>query len=123
MITLAYDHDIWYTRFYNKAYKELFFMKDMSSAPQTEDSRSVQYVSDCYRFGWLLFLALRIHSVCNFNLVTCTNGLVSILVSFSSSSFNYSWFSFSIFLFIPNEACFCASLYLSQSVSTDEVYI
>ncbi|XP_008797098.2 retinoblastoma-related protein-like isoform X2 [Phoenix dactylifera] len=67
------------SRFYNKAYKEFFLLKDVSNAQQTEDSRSAQYVSDCYRFGWLLFLALRIHSVSHFNLVTCTNGLVSIL--------------------------------------------
>ncbi|KAH9752333.1 retinoblastoma-related protein 1 [Citrus sinensis] len=38
------------------------------------------YVSDYHRFGWLLFLALRIHAFSRFkDLVTCTNGLVSIL--------------------------------------------
>ncbi|XP_029122241.1 retinoblastoma-related protein isoform X2 [Elaeis guineensis] len=67
------------SRFYSKAYKEFFLLKNISNAQQTEDSRSAQYVSDCHRFGWLLFLALRIHSVGHFNLVTCTNGLVSIL--------------------------------------------
>ncbi|KAK9152449.1 hypothetical protein Syun_010758 [Stephania yunnanensis] len=36
---------------------------------------------DYLRFGWLLFLALRVHSFSRFkDLVTCTNGLVSILV-------------------------------------------
>lgn len=39
------------------------------------------YVSDYHRFGWLLFLALRVHAFSRFkDLVTCTNGLVSILV-------------------------------------------
>ncbi|KAH9686368.1 retinoblastoma-related protein 1 [Citrus sinensis] len=38
------------------------------------------YISDYHRFGWLLFLALRIHAFSRFkDLVTCTNGLVSIL--------------------------------------------
>lgn len=38
--------------------------------------------SDYYRFGWLLFLALRVHvfRVCK-DLVSCTHGLVSVLVS------------------------------------------
>lgn len=40
------------------------------------------YISDYHRFGWLLFLALRMHAFGRFkDLVTCTNGLVSILVS------------------------------------------
>ncbi|KAK6920509.1 Retinoblastoma-associated protein, A-box [Dillenia turbinata] len=43
-------------------------------------SNSAGNVSDYHRFGWLLFLALRIHAFSRFkDLVTCTNGLVSIL--------------------------------------------
>ncbi|KAK9133916.1 hypothetical protein Scep_013444 [Stephania cephalantha] len=42
---------------------------------------------DYLRFGWLLFLALRVHSFSRFkDLVTCTNGLVSILVTTSPLS-------------------------------------
>ncbi|KAG8657616.1 hypothetical protein MANES_03G097800v8 [Manihot esculenta] len=37
-------------------------------------------MSEYYRFGWLLFLALRVHAFSRFkDLVTCTNGLVSVL--------------------------------------------
>ncbi|KAH9320950.1 hypothetical protein KI387_015589, partial [Taxus chinensis] len=41
-------------------------------------------VSIYLRFGWMLFLALRIHVFSQFKgLVTCTNGLVSILTNIS----------------------------------------
>ena len=38
--------------------------------------------SEYYRFGWFLFLALRVHvfRMCK-DLVSCTHGLVSVLVS------------------------------------------
>ncbi|WOG90025.1 hypothetical protein DCAR_0209266 [Daucus carota subsp. sativus] len=51
-------------RHYKRAFHELFLVKD----------------SDYFRFGWLLFLALRVHAFSRFkDLVTCSNGLVSIL--------------------------------------------
>lgn len=73
-------------RYYKRAYQELFLPNDASSGQDSVVSSSVGYVSDYHRFGWLLFLALRIHAFSRFkDLVTCTNGLVSILVS----SFTY----------------------------------
>lgn len=58
----------------------------MTSDAKTDNQLAVAtasgYVSDYHRFGWLLFLALRAHVFSRFmDLVTCTNGLVSILVS------------------------------------------
>lgn len=51
---------------------------------QLADSSMTGYVSKYHRFGWLLFLALRVHVFGRFRaLVTCTNGLISILVSHS----------------------------------------
>nr|XP_010908926.1 retinoblastoma-related protein [Elaeis guineensis] len=68
------------SRYYKRAYQELFLPNDASSGQHSVVSNSVGYVSDYHRFGWLLFLALRIHAFSRFkDLVTCTNGLVSIL--------------------------------------------
>lgn len=70
------------TRFYDKAFGEFFSTSNMRRKDQdSAASGSVGNVQDFYRFGWLLFLALRTHvfTHCK-NLVICTNGLVSILV-------------------------------------------
>lgn len=67
------------SRHYKRAYRELFLSTDpnVSKQPSTSDTENV---SDYHRFGWLLFLALRIHVFSRFkDLVTCTNGLVSVL--------------------------------------------
>ncbi|KAK1372315.1 hypothetical protein POM88_028508 [Heracleum sosnowskyi] len=63
-------------RYYKRAYNELFLAKDTNIDKQS----TVGIESDYHRFGWLLFLALRAHAFSRFkDLVTCTNGLVSIL--------------------------------------------
>ncbi|KAL6661040.1 hypothetical protein ACP70R_000424 [Stipagrostis hirtigluma subsp. patula] len=61
------------SRCYKRAYQELFLSNDAkSSEPNTG--------SDYYRFGWLLFLVLRIQTFGKFrDLVTSTNELVSVL--------------------------------------------
>jgi len=55
----------------------------VSTDANIENKSSVtNRVSECHRFGWLLFLALRVHAFSRFkDLVTCTNGLISIMVS------------------------------------------
>ncbi|KAK9139806.1 hypothetical protein Scep_009487 [Stephania cephalantha] len=62
------------SKYYKRAYREFFLSGDSSSKGTTS------VVPDYHRFGWLMFLALRVHSFSRFkDLVTCTNGLVSIL--------------------------------------------
>ncbi|KAJ6850470.1 retinoblastoma-related protein isoform X1 [Iris pallida] len=67
------------SRHYRRAYLD-FFIGESKSGQDSTDSSSSGFVSDYHRFGWLLFLALRTHAFSRFkDLVTCTNGLVSIL--------------------------------------------
>ncbi|EEF32393.1 retinoblastoma-related protein isoform X2 [Ricinus communis] len=64
------------SRHYKRAYRELFLTSDANVDKQS----ATAYMSDYHRFGWLLFLALRVHAFSRFkDLVTCTNGLVSVL--------------------------------------------
>ncbi|XP_050232092.1 retinoblastoma-related protein [Mercurialis annua] len=68
------------SRHYKRAYRELFLTSDGNVDKQLAVSSDTTYVSDYHRFGWLLFLALRVHAFSRFkDLVTCTNGLVSVL--------------------------------------------
>ncbi|XP_054811120.1 retinoblastoma-related protein [Prosopis cineraria] len=67
------------SKYYKRAFGEFFLANDVieknSAVAKTGD-----YASQYHRFGWLLFLALRVHAFSRFkDLVTCTNGLVSIL--------------------------------------------
>lgn len=65
------------SKYYKRAFKALFL--DNVDA-QSAVANSAEYIANCHRFGWLLFLALRVHAFSRFkDLVTCTNGLVSIL--------------------------------------------
>ncbi|WOL12603.1 retinoblastoma-related protein-like [Canna indica] len=65
-------------KFYNRGFQEFFSILNTRSKDQA--SNNTENVLDFYRFGWLLFLALRTHAFTNCkNLVMCTNGLVSIL--------------------------------------------
>lgn len=74
-----YLYQIFFTRHYKRAFHELLSVKDTDIDKQS----AVSDVSDYFRFGWLLFLALRVHAFSRFkDLVTCSNGLVSILVSY-----------------------------------------
>ncbi|KAM0947141.1 putative transcription repressor RB family [Dioscorea sansibarensis] len=67
------------SRYYRQAYQE-FFNPSQSSGQHSAFCNNKGYISDYHRFGWLLFLALRVHAFSQFkDLVTCTNGLVSIL--------------------------------------------
>ncbi|KAL6900705.1 hypothetical protein ACP4OV_005381 [Aristida adscensionis] len=63
------------SRYYKRAYQELFLTNDSKSSEP-----NIQQASDYYRFGWLLFLVLRVQTFGRFkDLVTSTNGLVSVL--------------------------------------------
>ncbi|XP_011086897.2 retinoblastoma-related protein isoform X2 [Sesamum indicum] len=65
---------------YERAYRELFAIVDANNDKHQTVANSSVCGSDYYRFGWLLFLALRVHvfRLCK-DLVTCTHGLVSVL--------------------------------------------
>lgn len=68
------------SKYYKRVYREFFLTSDSNADKQPAVTSSTGYVSDYHRFGWLLFLALRVHVFSRFkDLVTCTNGLVSIL--------------------------------------------
>ncbi|KAG4203407.1 hypothetical protein ERO13_A05G399400v2 [Gossypium hirsutum] len=65
---------------YKRAFWELFMTSDANIEKQQNPTSPPDYVSECHRFGWLLFLALRVHAFSRFkDLVTCANGFVSIL--------------------------------------------
>ncbi|KAF6134022.1 hypothetical protein GIB67_038313 [Kingdonia uniflora] len=64
---------------YKNAYQEFFSANDRNGDKST-DNRMTGHPSDYHRFGWLLFLALRVHAFSRFkDLVTCTTGLVAVL--------------------------------------------
>ncbi|XP_056844873.1 retinoblastoma-related protein 1-like isoform X2 [Raphanus sativus] len=66
------------SKYYKRGYREFFLTYDANAEKNSANSAS--YLPDSYRFGWLLFLALRNHAFSRFkDLVTCTNGLVSVL--------------------------------------------
>lgn len=70
-------------RYYKRAYQEFFLTSDANGGKISASKGSTGYVSDYHRFGWLLFLALRVHAFSRFkDLLTCSNGLVSVLVSY-----------------------------------------
>ncbi|CAD6245819.1 unnamed protein product [Miscanthus lutarioriparius] len=67
------------SRHYKRAYQELFSSNDGKCSDNSSESNN-QEASDYYRFGWLLFLVLRIQTFSRFkDLVTSTNELVSVL--------------------------------------------
>eukprot|EP00268_Persea_americana_P048522 TRINITY_DN5135_c0_g1_i2.p1 TRINITY_DN5135_c0_g1~~TRINITY_DN5135_c0_g1_i2.p1 ORF type:complete len:1002 (-),score=177.72 TRINITY_DN5135_c0_g1_i2:206-3211(-) len=68
------------SKYYKREYREFFDMTDLKDVKHLADANSTSHASEYHRFGWLLFLALRIHAFSRFkDLVTCTNGLISIL--------------------------------------------
>jgi len=78
----AFDNIFTAFRYYKRAYQELFLSSDNNEDKQSATSNSIILLPQYYRFGWLLFLSLREHVFSRFkDLVTCTNGLVSVLVS------------------------------------------
>ncbi|CAN6464487.1 unnamed protein product [Victoria cruziana] len=67
------------SKYYKRAYMDLFLASGHEKK-QSEPSGSQGHVPDYLRFGWLLFLSLRIHAFSRFkDLVTCANGIISIL--------------------------------------------
>ncbi|KAL2894820.1 Retinoblastoma-related protein [Bienertia sinuspersici] len=69
--------------YYKRAYQEFFKTNETNKEVDDASNSYSDSISDYYRFGWLLFLALRVHAFSRFkDLVTCTNGLVSVLVSY-----------------------------------------
>ncbi|CAN1813540.1 Retinoblastoma-related protein [Linum perenne] len=68
------------SRHYKRAYQELFLMNDTNSDKEPADSSAISCASDYHRFGWMLFLSLRVHALSHVkDLVTCINGLISVL--------------------------------------------
>ncbi|KAG8493430.1 hypothetical protein CXB51_010979 [Gossypium anomalum] len=65
---------------YKRAFWELFLSSDANIGKQESATGAPDYLLKYHRFGWLLFLALRVHAFSRFaDLVTCTNGFVSVL--------------------------------------------
>ncbi|KAA8539039.1 hypothetical protein F0562_025731 [Nyssa sinensis] len=68
------------SKWYKRVYWEFFLTSEVNDDKQPVVANATGFVSDYHRFGWLLFLALRVHAFSRFkDLVTCTNGLVAIL--------------------------------------------
>ncbi|KAJ8427463.1 hypothetical protein Cgig2_033093 [Carnegiea gigantea] len=68
------------SKYYKRAYQEFFQMNEADKQPADGSSFCSGYISEYHKFGWLLFLALRVHAFGRFkDLVTCTNGLVAVL--------------------------------------------
>jgi hypothetical protein len=77
---LIHDNDVVCFRYYKRAYQELFLSNDGKPADNSSET-SAQQASEHYRFGWLLFLSLRIQTNSRAkNLLTSTTELVSVLV-------------------------------------------
>ncbi|KAJ9168631.1 hypothetical protein P3X46_020131 [Hevea brasiliensis] len=75
-----FEHLSILSRHYKRAYRELFLTSDANVDKQSAVASDTAPISEYYHFGWLLFLALRVHAFSRFkDLVTCTNGLVSVL--------------------------------------------
>ncbi|CAM6073864.1 unnamed protein product [Sphagnum tenellum] len=68
--------------YYNRVYKELFFSSEYSVGNVNGSPSNVNgSFSPHMQFGWMLFLALRMHVLNQFtDLVTCTNGLLAIII-------------------------------------------
>lgn len=86
VVSLVSSHDRFLLTFiarkYRSAYRELFSIVNANDDKHLNMATTSGCASDYYRFGWLLFLALRVHVFrpCK-TLVSCTHGLFSVLVS------------------------------------------
>ncbi|XP_031388847.1 retinoblastoma-related protein isoform X2 [Punica granatum] len=66
------------SQYYKRTYRELFHANEDKQSALVS---TTELVNDYQRFGWLLFLAVRGHAFSRFkDLVSCVNGLVSVLV-------------------------------------------
>lgn len=74
-------HMTFLCRHFKRAYQDFFLSgNDLQDKSLSAVANGCGPVSAYLRFGWMLFLALRIHVFSRFkDMVTCTNGLVSIL--------------------------------------------
>lgn len=71
-------------RSYKWAFWGLFVTSNANLDKNPDANCATDPVLEYHQFGWLLFLALRVHAFSHsINLVTCTNGFVSILVSYN----------------------------------------
>ncbi|XP_074286888.1 retinoblastoma-related protein-like [Silene latifolia] len=68
------------SNYYKRAFKEFFKTSEAELKPAVTSTSSPDHMADYSRFGWLLFLALRVHAFSSSrDLVSCIHGLVSIL--------------------------------------------
>nr|QYW07157.1 retinoblastoma-related protein 2 [Dimocarpus longan] len=68
------------SKHYKRTYRDFFLHSDANGDKQTANNSGTGHVSDYHRFGWLLFLALRVHAFGRLkDIVTCINGLASIM--------------------------------------------
>ncbi|KAL9225685.1 hypothetical protein vseg_001579 [Gypsophila vaccaria] len=75
-----YVHVTCLSNHYKRAFQEFFKTKEVDMKRAVAGTSSSDLVSNYSRFGWLLFLALRVHALSSSrDLVTCIHGLVSIL--------------------------------------------
>ncbi|TYJ36388.1 hypothetical protein E1A91_A05G304200v1 [Gossypium mustelinum] len=75
-----FEHLTLISKSYKRAFWELFLSSDANIGKQESATSAPDYLSKYHRFGWLLFLALRVHAFSRFaDLVTCANGFVSVL--------------------------------------------
>ncbi|KAK9756586.1 hypothetical protein RND81_01G107800 [Saponaria officinalis] len=75
-----YVHVTCLSNHYKRAFQEFFMTKEDDMKLAVTSTSSSDLVFNYSRFGWLLFLALRVHALSSSrDLVTCIHGLVSIL--------------------------------------------
>lgn len=68
--------------FYRRNYNIFFLSSRMTNCSSSHSTTyGTSFTCDHLRFGWMLFLALSKHILTQFDLVTCTNGLIAIIVS------------------------------------------
>jgi hypothetical protein len=104
---------VWF-RYYKRAYEELFLSNDGKPADNSSEP-SAQQASEHYRFGWLLFLSLRIQTNSRAkNLLTSTTELVSVLVRTPY----YDQFHVCLLIF-PSHATRQSMYNISQLVNND----
>eukprot|EP00250_Pteridium_aquilinum_P015746 c22740_g1_i1 orf=465-3686(-) len=66
--------------YYKRNYNIFFLSSRMTHCSCSQHTvNGISVTCDHLRFGWMLFLALREHVLTQFDLVTCTNGLIAIL--------------------------------------------
>jgi hypothetical protein len=74
-----------FCRYYKRVYQDFFLSPDTFTnivSRSLSGVRDGHHVSIHMQFGWLLFLALRMHVLQQFSdLVTCTNALLAVMVS------------------------------------------